>query len=81
MTTGIPLPRQLVERRVPWTRDRFWRPGEPMTLEEDGGTVTYLLRGVMRDTDPDSPFATVTLERVRSVAEEGAGSEPLSAAG
>lgn len=67
---------------MPWSRDRYWRPGEPFTLDEDGGSVTYLLRGVMRDTDPSSAFATLTLELVRAVPDERTGAaEPLSAAG
>lgn len=67
---------------MPWSRDRYWRPGEPITLDEDGGSVTYLLRGVMRDTDPSSAFATLTLELVRAVPDEHTGAaEPLSAAG
>lgn len=76
------MPRRLIERRIPWPRDRHWRPGEPLTLTDDGGTVTYRLRGVMRDTDPRSEFATVTLEPLRAVpAAPEARDEPLSAAG
>jgi len=56
-----------VERHVPWLRNRHWRPGEAMMLTEDGVTVTYRLRGVMRDGDPGSDFATVTLEPMRSL--------------
>lgn len=62
------MPDPSVERRIPWPRDRQWRPGEPMTIVEDGLAITFRLRGVMRDTDPSSAFATVTLEPVRSVA-------------
>ncbi len=76
------MPRTLIERHIPWPRDRHWRPGEPLTLTDDGQSVTYLLRGVMRDTDPRSEFATVTLELQRAVP---ADAEPedgfLSAAG
>lgn len=61
-----------IERHVPWPRDRYWRPGEPLTIEEDGAAVTYRLRGVMRDTDPASEFATVTLEPIRSVSTQDA---------
>lgn len=61
------LPRDLIERRIPWPRQRHWRPGEPVTLTERGRAVTYRLRGVMRDPDPASDFATVTLERLRVV--------------
>lgn len=82
MTTGAHLSRQLVTRRMPWPRERYWRPGEPMTLQEGGEAVTYLLRGVMRDTDPTSEFATLTLERVRALPDsETADGEALSAAG
>ena len=54
-----------------------------MTLtEEDRRTVTYRLRGVMRDTDPSSPFATVTLEPIRAIGDGATqGDEELSAAG
>jgi hypothetical protein len=54
-----------------------------MTVTERGRTATYRLRGVMRDTDPRSEFATVTLELVRAIA-EGEGmehDEELSAIG
>jgi len=61
-------PRPLVEVRMPWPRSRLWRPGEPITLTRDGLPVTYLLRGVMRDGDPESESATVLLEPVRTVA-------------
>ncbi|MEO5985628.1 MAG: hypothetical protein ABIQ23_01295 [Candidatus Limnocylindria bacterium] len=61
------MPEPSVERRIPWPRDRLWRPGEPMTIVEDGLATTFLLRGVMRDTDPSSAFATVTLEPARSI--------------
>jgi hypothetical protein len=54
-----------------WPRGRFWRPGEPITLVVDGASVTYLLRGVTRDANPDSDYATVLLEPVRSVADAG----------
>jgi hypothetical protein len=50
-----------------------------MTVTENGLTVTYRLRGVMRDADPTSAHATVTLEPVRTVKSEA--DEPLSAAG
>ena len=73
------MSRTITERRVPWPRDRHWRPGEPMTLTEGGVTTTYRLRGVMRDPDPASAFATLTLEPVRAI--EEATEEPLSAAG
>jgi hypothetical protein len=43
-----------------------------MTLVEDGVTVTYRLRGVERDGDPSSAFATVTLEPIRTLAVETA---------
>lgn len=59
-----------IETRIPWPRDRFWRPGEPITLELDGRIVTGRLRGVMRDTDPSSANATVILEPIRSVEAE-----------
>jgi hypothetical protein len=68
-----------IERRIPWPRDRTWRPGEPITVTEEGGTTTYLLRGVMRDGNPTSAYATVRLEPMRTVAAEI--EEPLSAAG
>ncbi|MCV0402743.1 MAG: hypothetical protein K5924_03420 [Chloroflexi bacterium] len=38
-----------------------------MTLVENGESVTYRVRGVMRDMNPASEFATVTLEPIRSV--------------
>jgi hypothetical protein len=76
--TGDRVPRELIERRMPWPRDRHWRPGEPMTISESGTTVTYRLRGVMRDTEPDSHFATVTLEPIRAIETDEA---RLSAAG
>lgn len=56
---------RLIQRRIPWPRDRFWRPGEPITLPDGGAAITYRLRGVMRDTDPASHFATVQLEPIR----------------
>ena len=65
---GSSVGRDLIEARVPWPRQRRWRPGEPMTLTEDGTTVTYRLRGVMRDPDPASDWATLTLEPVRTIA-------------
>ena len=40
-----------------------------MTVTERGRTATYRLRGVMRDTDPRSEFAIVTLELVRAIAD------------
>jgi antitoxin (DNA-binding transcriptional repressor) of toxin-antitoxin stability system len=64
------LPPSLIERHIPWPRNRTWRPGEPITVTDDGRTVTYRLRGVHRDTDPASQFATVTLEPVRDLAAE-----------
>jgi hypothetical protein len=73
------LPPSLIERHIPWPRNRTWRPGEPITLTDDGLTVTYRLRGVQRDTDPTSQFATVTLEQVRELAAET--DEVLEAAG
>lgn len=70
------MPSSSVERRIPLPRDRHWRPGEPMTLVENGAAITYRLHGVMRDTDPASAFATVTLEPLRSVSSgEGPGAE------
>ena len=60
--------RPIVESRIPWPRGRFWRPGEPITLTEGDASVTYLLRGVMRDADPESVYATVLLEPIRTVA-------------
>ena len=50
-----------------------------MTLTEDDLAITYRLRGVMRDADPTSAYATVTLEPVRTVKADT--DEPLSAAG
>ncbi|HEX7224756.1 MAG TPA: hypothetical protein VF367_04165 [Candidatus Limnocylindria bacterium] len=61
------MPRDLIESRIAWPRGRFWRPGEPLTITTDGVAVTYLLRGVMRDADPSSEWAVVTLEPVRAV--------------
>jgi hypothetical protein len=61
------VPRDLIESRIPWPRGRYWRPGEPLTITTDGVAVTYLLRGVMRDADPTSEWAVVTLEPVREV--------------
>jgi hypothetical protein len=58
---------ETIETRIPWPRGRFWRPGEPITLELDGRIVTGRLRGVMRDTDPASAYATVSLEPIRVV--------------
>jgi hypothetical protein len=52
----------LIESRIRWPRRRLWRPGEPITLSKDGVSVTYRLRSVMRDGDPDSEYATVLLE-------------------
>jgi hypothetical protein len=60
--------RPIVEARIPWPRGRFWRPGEPITLTKGDASVTYLLRGVMRDADPESVYATVLLEPIRTVA-------------
>jgi hypothetical protein len=56
-----------IETRIPWPRHRFWRPGEPITLELDGRIVTGRLRGVMRDADPSSAHATVILEPIRTI--------------
>ncbi|MGH2382103.1 MAG: hypothetical protein ACRDG7_12905 [Candidatus Limnocylindria bacterium] len=50
-----------------------------MTLTVDGETITYRLRGVMRDTDPASEFAIVSLEPVRTLEVEQ--EDTLSAAG
>lgn len=61
------MARDTIETRIPWPRGRFWRPGEPITLELEGTVVTARLRGVMRDTDPSSGWATVTLEPMRTV--------------
>jgi hypothetical protein len=53
-----------------------------MTLEFEGRTVTCLLRGVMRDTDPSSHYATVTLEPIRTTAAAAAtDADAVSAAG
>ena len=53
-----------------------------MTLDIDGRTLTCLLRGVMRDTDPGSNYATVTLEPIRTAAAARAtGEDAVSAAG
>lgn len=69
------MPRASIERHIPWPRDRTWRPGEPITLtDEAGATITYRLRGVMRDTDPGSAFALVSLEPLRTI-EAGAAPE------
>ena len=38
-----------------------------MTFTDGGTATTYRLRGVMRDTDPGSEFATVSLEPLRAV--------------
>jgi hypothetical protein len=75
--------RTIVEARIPWPRGRFWRPGEPITLPEGNASVTYLLRGVTRDADPKSVYATVLLERVRTVGAAGpdADEDVASAAG
>jgi hypothetical protein len=79
---GEPVSGRTLERHIPWPRDRQWRPGEPMTVTEHGLTITYRLRGVMRDADPASAHATLTLEPVRTVeAESDETEEPLSAAG
>jgi hypothetical protein len=64
------LPPPLIERRIAWPRTRAWRPGEPLTLTIDGLTTTCLLRGVNRDANPKSAYATVTLEPVRELAAE-----------
>ena len=73
-------PRSTIEARIRWPRGRFWRPGEPITLTKGDESVTYLLRGVMRDADPKSGYATVLLEPVRSVGSD-AGDDLASAAG
>jgi hypothetical protein len=72
---------ETIQTRMAWPRDRYWRPGEPVTVEIDGVVVTGRLRGVMRDTDPASQFATVTLQPVRSLAASAGEDEELSAAG
>jgi len=59
-----------IQRRIPWPRGRPWRPGEPLTLTDEGTTTTYRLRGVMQDPDPSIHYATVTLEPVRTMALE-----------
>lgn len=69
---------ETIETRIPWPRGRFWRPGEPITLELEGTLVTGRLRGVLRDTDPASAYATVTLEPIRA---SGADQAPRSALG
>ena len=61
--------RPIVEARIRWPRGRFWRPGEPITLTEGETSVTYLLRGVTRDADPHSGYATVLLEPIRTATE------------
>ncbi len=76
--------RDSIERRIPWPRTRPWRPGEAISLPDDSGvTATFLLRGVHRDSDPDSAFATVTLEPIGSAAGEAdaTADDLLSAAG
>ncbi|MGH2427767.1 MAG: hypothetical protein ACRDGV_02600 [Candidatus Limnocylindria bacterium] len=62
MRTGDCMPRHFIERRIPWPRDRHWRPGEAYTLRAENGPITYRLRGVMRDPDPRSEWATLKLE-------------------
>ena len=54
-----------------------------MTLTDDGETTTYRLRGVMRDPDPRSAFATLSLEPLRTLERENEaeGEDELSAAG
>ncbi|MGQ0608582.1 MAG: hypothetical protein ACT4OQ_08990 [Chloroflexota bacterium] len=56
-----------------------------MTLTDGGETTTYRLRGVMRDPDPRSAFATLSLEPLRTLESEdgteGDGEGKLSAAG
>ena len=69
----------MLEVRIPWPRGRFWRPGEPITLTKGDASVTYLLRGVMRDADPESVYATVLLEPMRSVATDAV--EDVASAG
>jgi hypothetical protein len=67
--------RPILESRIPWPRGRFWRPGELITLPQAGSSTTYRLRGVMRDADPDSEYATVLLEPV-AAAGAAAGDDP-----
>lgn len=76
------MPRPIVEFRIPWPRNRFWRPGQPITIATDEGTeVTYRLRGVMRDHDPASEYATVLLEPIRTLAADlSAADEDLASA-
>jgi hypothetical protein len=53
-----------------------------VTLNLEGRTVTCLLRGVMRDTDPRSNYATVTLEPIGTTAAAATTDEDaVSAAG
>jgi len=53
-----------------------------MTFIDGGTATTYRLRGVMRDTDPGSEFATVSLEPLRAVeVENDADREDRLAAG
>jgi hypothetical protein len=74
---------QRIEVRMPWPRTRGWRPGEPITVEVDGATITGRLRGVMRDAVPGSDDATVTIEPLRTIAasEDDDPTLDLSAAG
>jgi hypothetical protein len=59
------LATDFIWRRVPWARNRQWTPGETISFGAGrSGTVTYRLRGVMRDPDPSRAFATLTLEPV-----------------
>ena len=67
-----------VEMRIEWPRNRYWRPGEPITLTVAGQVVTYRLRGVMRDADPGCAFATVVLEPIRAVDTEAAAARHAS---
>lgn len=57
----------VIESRIPWPRGRYWRPGEPITLTDDGVSTTYLLRGVFLDAESHGTHATVLLEPIRSV--------------
>jgi hypothetical protein len=61
------MPVATIQRRIPWPRGRPWRPGEPLTLTDEGMATTYLLRGVMQESDPSIHYATVTLEPIRTM--------------
>ena len=69
------MPVETIQRRIPWPRGRHWRPGEPLTLTDEGVTVTYRLRGVFQDPDPSIAYAVVSLEPMRTVAVERDASE------